>query len=126
MSLLDSALIVFTTLQATNGIPAVVSRNGQSCSPIVVLGRTDGTAVTNREATYAEDSQDVLIAASDYQPTGAPTSPKDADQITYSDGSSNIVLEARPSGGSTQCFVRWRGGAVYRGHTKIVSRTPLS
>lgn len=118
------ATILFSTLQANDPIQATIARGVASCSATIVLGRTDATALTTREAVIEADAQDFLILTADYKPTGSATDPQDADTITYtSPAGKTVVAELRPPSEAAQCFNAWRGDEVLRVHTKITSRT---
>ncbi len=126
--LTDLSVFHFQTLQALEGVDAVISRGSLgSCNAVVVLGRVDAQATTTKEATYTADAQDVLILAADYKPIAdTPSDPEESDQITLTIGAEVFILDARPPGNNQQCFTRWRGGAVFRVHTKIRTRTPVT
>lgn len=124
--LAELAEFQFNTLKALEGVVATIARGADATEPTtVVLGRVDSQATTTREATYTANAQDILILDSDYRPTGQPSEPQDGDVITLTQRGFVITLEARPPDENQACFQRWKGGAVFRVHTKIQSREPV-
>lgn len=118
------ATILFETLRSLDPIAATIARGSGSCSASIVLGRTDATAITTREAVIEADAQDFLILAADYAPSGTATDPRDADTISYvSPSGKTVIAEVRPPSAAAQAFNTWRGDEVIRVHTKITSRT---
>lgn len=121
---MSAATVLFATLRSLEPLAVTIARGAGSCTATAVLGRTDATAITTREAVIEADAQDILILAADYKPTGTATDPRDADTITYtSPAGKTVIAEVRPPGESAQAFNTWRGDEVVRVHTKIVSRT---
>lgn len=114
-----AVVIHFNSLLAICGIPASVTRGATTITPSVVLASTDLEAITIREATISAGLQDILVRMSDYT-LGEPA---DGDQFTYEDAGQTVIAEARPPNESQTCFNRWRGGAVFVVHCKVISRT---
>lgn len=112
-----SILRHFRRLKLTEGVSATLTRGAVTTTPTIVLGRTDSQALTNREATFSADSQDILVEAAEY--IGEP---QDGDSIAWDEEGQLVTAEARPPTGTERCFSRWKGGQVYRVHCKVISR----
>lgn len=122
MSLADDTLELFEEMQQEEGVVVSLTRGATTLEGItVVLARTDGQAVTSRESIITSDSQDILIAASNYSELAEP---QDGDQFCFSDeNGSSVTAEARPPNEGQKCFYRWRGGSVFRVRCKVIIRS---
>lgn len=118
----DPAELQFKRLQLIRGIAATIHRGEMQCPAKVVLGNTDLTAASPRDATYSTNTQEVLILAADYKPTGTATPPEDADKIVYTEADQVLTVELRPPSETQECFRRWPGGRVYQVFGKVMER----
>lgn len=84
MGRLASAMTrLFTSQRTSDGIPgATIARGEESCSATIVLGRGDQVATNEQGFSVESDTQDLLIAAAEYQPTGTPSRPMLGDAIS--------------------------------------------
>lgn len=122
MDLATAVLSHFRRLKRSNGISATVQRGEADPVPVtIVLGATDSTMATTREAYVSADTQDILIEVADYQPTGAVTEPQDGDVFTYDEAGQTLTVELQ-SPADQKCYVRWRGGQVFVLHGKVLNR----
>jgi hypothetical protein len=118
----NAASIVRSRIRQTLGLPATLSRGGQSCSITVGLGQSGNRAFSNQDIKIESDQQDFFISASDYAPTGTPSEPVVDDRITIVIGTSTCIFEVRPVDDQNQPFGNDRLQTEFRVRTKLVSK----
>lgn len=120
----DYSLTAFNTLQAIAGLSATINRSGATCPAVIVPSNPDSEAQPGRTGAFGDEMQELLIAVSDYKPSGTKSDPQDGDQLAYVEfvGGPTTTVELRPPADSQLCFKRWPGGAVFLVHSKVISR----
>jgi hypothetical protein len=88
-----------------NGYPATIARGDLSCPARVTLGGGANQSITAGQAQRADaDTQDIMVEAGAYMPTGSPSLPQTGDVITVTIEQRTTTYIARPKGDNEQCY----------------------
>ena len=123
----SAAAYVRSRLRASQSIDGVctITRGQDSCEFVAVLGRTDGTAVNNREFGFESNCQEVLIQSAEYAPAGVVCEPLPGDVLTIPIDGVSTRFDVRVPSGGKKCF-QFADSALreLRVHCKRVDAVP--
>jgi hypothetical protein len=106
-----------SALRSFAGQTVIVHRGGASCEVLAVQTRRPYEAADEAGLVTIVLSEDFLLAAADYQPTGAASEPAVGDRIEISSGD---VFEVVPLAGGNHFDYRDAAKTELRVHTKRV------
>jgi hypothetical protein len=103
----NAAYIVRSRLRSSQGSQATIARGQDFCGGVTaVLGGVESIADSPGTVRFEAETQEILILATEYSPTGPATDPETGDIITVLIEGKSVRFEARIPSGSQKCFQR--------------------